>query len=163
MQIHLAGSGDNTFPHDGEILLLARAPMTRAFLLIFLNFKHTLASGKCSHAWSRLGCAGWAGRGHVPPLQGDGKVLHCHLLPIPVPAGATEAEHGAHPASLRDAAKCRIRAGAEGGGDGRHRWRKPGCQRGDGNTMPSLLALIYGRSDTLCAVARGCMRMSLSQ
>lgn len=68
MQIHLASSGDNTLPHDGEILLLAQASMTRAFPLIFLNFKRTLASGKCSHAWPRLGCAGWAGRGHVPPL-----------------------------------------------------------------------------------------------
>lgn len=44
MQIHC--SGDSI----GEIPPLAQAPMTWAFPLIFLAFKHTLASGKSSHA-----------------------------------------------------------------------------------------------------------------
>lgn len=48
--------------------------------------------------------------------------------------------------------------GMDGTGGG-----SPDFKGGDGNTMPSLLGLIYDRSDALCAVARGCMRMSPSQ
>lgn len=81
----LSHSGDNALPHAGEILLLAQAPMTWAFPLIFLTFKRTLASGKCSHAWARLGCAGWAGTGHVPPLRGDGEDVALSPPPHPCP------------------------------------------------------------------------------
>ena len=81
----LSHSGDTTLPHAGEILLLAQAPMTQAFPLVFLTFKHTLASGKCSRAWARLGCAEWAGRGHVPPLQGDGEDAALSPPPHPCP------------------------------------------------------------------------------
>lgn len=72
-------SGDDALPHATEILL-AQAPMTRAFPLSFSTVKRTLASGKSSHEWVRLGCAGWAGRAHVPPRQGDGQEV---LLPPP--------------------------------------------------------------------------------
>lgn len=87
----------------------------------------------------------------------------CHLLPIPVPAGATEAAPGAHPAPLGDAAKCRIPAGVKPVGRGGTGRGSPDFKRGEGITMPSLWLLIYDRSDTLCAVARGSMRLSLSQ
>lgn len=67
---------------------------------------------------------------------------------------------GAHPASLRDARG--IRAGTEPVGMDNTVGESPDFKRGDGKTITSLLLLIYDRSDTLCAVARGFVRMSLS-